>query len=592
MSATGRPYACHIIFSLLLVALIAAGAKLLLFQTQSHAAMISKAQGQQRIMIDIPGRRGDIYGRSYSMPVLLAGSRQASRIFIDPMMIAPEQVEQVAKSVAKVLGQSAERIQDELEEGRENERRFVVLADDVDEKTVQAVRALRNHAVGIKPQWRREYPNGSLAAHVIGFAGRDANEQETGMEGIELYADKYLRAENGYNVLWGDASRRAIWDEPNAYQPPRDGHAIQLTIDVVVQRFLEEQLAQAVAKNKAESAIGIVMDPRNGEILALACEPTFDLNEYNKAEDDQRRNRAITDPFEPGSIFKPFTASAALAMGKVHYGQIFFCNNGAWDCRRGRTLHDVHGGYGNLTVEDIVIHSSNIGMAHIGEILGNERLYRIITTYGFGKPTGIELKGEDAGLVNKLPKWTMDSKWSIPMGQEVGVTGLQMITAFSSIANDGLLLRPKLVRAVYGADGQVEQDRAGAFEVKQVIASELIHDFRLRVLAKVPTEGTGKAGRLAGWSSFGKTGTAQIPPYGSGYTSSYVAGAPLEKPRLVCLISVRRPKAGAIYGGTVAAPVVKAILEQGLAYLDVPHDEEIPAKGGQKGKPADNTSAF
>jgi cell division protein FtsI/penicillin-binding protein 2 len=583
VSASQRPYACHIVFFLLLVGLGALVARLLTFQTRCQADMIHKAEVQQRIPIDIPGRRGDIYGRSYAMPVLLAGSRQAPGVFADPMFIQSDQVEQVAAAVAEALRRPAKEVRQDFEEARQSNRHFIWLARDVDDQTVARVKSLRIRAVDIRPEWRREYPNGALAAHVVGFASREDAGVEKGMEGMELYADSYLRAENGRNIVWGDAARRAIWDAPDAYQAPVDGHHVQLTLDVVIQRNLEEKLAEAVSKSSAESGIGVVVDVRNGEILAMASEPSYDLNSYGKASADELRNRAITDPYEPGSVFKPFVASAALALGKVHLGEEIFCNNGAFVCRPGRTLHDVHGGYGTLTFEAIVFKSSNIGMAHIGERLGNEALYKILNAYGFGQLSGIELRGEDAGIVNPLKNWTPDTKYSVPMGQEVGVTGVQLAIGFAAIANDGLLLRPKLIRAIYSADGAVQVDRAGPMPLRQVIDAKVCREFRLNVLAKVPTEGTGKAGKLSGWSSFGKTGTAQIAPYGTGkYTASYMAGAPVDKPRLVCLISVRKPdpSGGRYYGGQVAAPVVKAVLEQALAYLDVPCDEQVaPAAG-------------
>ncbi len=598
-AATKRPYACHILFALLFAGLAALLGRLLTFQSRCQGDMIKKAEQQQRITLDIPGRRGDIYGRSYSMSVLLAGSRRAPSIFADPTFIAPDPPEnpdspaakraihdallEAAKPVAEALRVPTDQVLGDLEEGRRIDRRFVWLAREVDDATVERIKALHLRGVDVKSEWRREYPNGSLAAHIIGFASRDEKDVERGDEGMELYADSYLHAEDGHNIVWGDAARRAIWDAPDSYQPPKDGHHVQLTLDVIIQRKLQEELAKVVAKSKAESALGIVVDVRNGEILALANEPTYDLNDYGKSTADQRRNRAIVDPYEPGSIFKPFVAVSAFAMGKVRLGEEIFCNNGAYECRAGRTLHDVHGGYGTLTFEAIVFKSSNIGMSHIGERLGNDTLYGIITAFGFGSSTGIELRGEDVGLVNPLRKWTPDSKWSIPMGQEVGVTGLQMAMGLTCIANDGFMLRPKLIRAIYGSDGQVQIDRAGPIPVRQVVDAAICRKFRLEVLARVPTEGTGKSGRLNGWSSFGKTGTAQIAPYGTGlYTASYMAGSPVDKPRLVCLISVRKPDphGGFYYGGQVAAPVVKAVMEQALAYLDVPQDEDpLPAKG-------------
>ena len=280
--------------------------------------------------------------------------------------------------------------------------------------------------------------------------------------------------------------------------------------------------------------------------------------------------------YEPGSVFKPFVTSAALSDGVVGWGDEVFCHNGAYRCRRGRILHDAHP-YGRLTVEAVVYKSSNIGMAKIGELLGNARLYQIVNAFGFGRPTGVELRGERTDSVRPLRAWKRDSTWSVPMGQEVVVTALQVTMAFAALANDGLLVRPRLIDAIAAPDGQILEDRSRPIPAAQVIDPNVSRRFVRDVLGRVPTDGTGRRhARLDGWTSFGKTGTAQIAPYSSDqFTASYIAGAPLNTPRLVCLVSVRKPdKSIGHYGGQVAGPVVKGILERSLAYLDVPRDVE------------------
>ena len=464
---------------------------------------------------------------------------------------------------------------------------FVWLARGLDDGTANAVRALDLPGVSLMDEWRRNYPNGSLACHVVGFTGLDAEGRfdGSGLEGIELYADKYLSAADGRRVLLTDAGRRPIWNAPGEYTPPADGNHVQLTLDVVIQGYLEKALASAVAQYKGESGVGVVVDPATGEVLALASCPCYDPNNFQEAAQDVRRNRALTDPFEPGSIFKPFTAVMALASGAVHMGQMFDGHGGVYNCRSGRTLHDAHG-YGMLSFQDVVIKNSNIGMAQVGERLGNDVLFGILKSFGFGARTGIELKGEDAGLVNPLKDWTSYTTTSVPMGQEVAVTGLQMTMGFAAIANRGTLLRPRLIRAIYTPDGRMLQDNSAVKVVRQVVDPATAHEFVEQVLAKVPTEGTGKKGRLDGWSSFGKTGTAQVSRQGghgyeeNAFTASYIAGAPVGRPRLVCLVSVRKPdRSIGHYGGTVAAPAVKEVLEESLTYLGVPKDEQGGAAG-------------
>ena len=571
-SGTRSPIALHLVCLFLAAALVALTGRLLAFQQSGQAEMTQRADRQQRIVLPKPARRGKIYGNSHAMLVQLAASRQVPSCFADPMFMNPEDIAPVAEAVADVLGLSAAAVRDQLDENRRAARRFVWLARGLDKPTADRVKALGLAGVGIIEEWRRYYPNGELAAHVVGFVGRDGR----GLEGIELIADSHLSAVDGRKVVLGDAARRPIWDVPGGFTPPQDGRHVQLTLDVVVQRHLERVMGETVNRFGAESAVGVVVDPRSGDILALANVPTYDPNTFGQATQDQRRCRVVTDPYEPGSIFKPFVASVALALGKVRMGQEFFCHNGAYRCRPGRILHDAHP-YGPLTFEQVVFKSSNIGMALIGEILKPPLLHRACMAFGFGAKTGIELTGEDPGLIHPLQRWTRDSKWSVPMGQEVSVTAVQMAMAFSVFANDGLLLRPKLIRKVHDTDGRVILDNTAARPVRRVIEPDVCRRFVRQVLARVPIDGTGRNhARLNGWSSFAKTGTAQIAPYSGGqFTASYIAAAPVERPRLVCVISVRKPnRAVGHYGGQVAGPAVKEVLEKSLAYLNVPRDAD------------------
>ncbi len=575
-----RLWAGHALFALLAVALVGLGVRLYLFQNTHAAAMAARSERQQRMTVPISARRGTIYANSHSRTVQLAASRQVPSCFADPFIIRDDELWDVCETLGPILGQDPRDLQGKLLENRQ--RRFVWLAREVGEPAAEAIRAAKLPGIGLLQEWRRYYPCGTLGAHVVGFVGSEGH----GLEGTELWADAALAATDGRRVVRADAARRAIWSEPEAFVAPRDGKHLVLTLDVVIQGYLEQALADAVATYAAESAVGIVMDPRTGEVLALASVPAYDLNAFRYTDQDQRRNRAITDPYEPGSIFKPFIAAVALAEGVTRLGESFQCHDGLYRCQSGRRLRDAHG-YGVLSFEAGVFKSSNIFMAQLGERLGNERLYQAVRSFGFGAKTGVELRGEDAGLVNPLKNWNSYTTTSIPMGQEIGVTALQMATGFSAFANGGLLLRPRLVRAVYDPDGTLIYDNSYPLPVRQVLDSNLCRVFVERVLAQVPTEGTGKRGRLEGWTSFGKTGTAQIARTdGRGYepdayTASYIAAAPATDARLVCLVSVRKPdRSRAYYGGVVAAPVVKSVLERSLAYLEVPKDDaktEAPA---------------
>ncbi|MCX7934154.1 MAG: penicillin-binding protein 2, partial [Planctomycetota bacterium] len=326
------------------------------------------------------------------------------------------------------------------------------------------------------------------------------------------------------------------------------------------------------------AAGAVVMSPQSGDILAWACWPTYNPNNPGAAEGRHRLNSIIATVFEPGSTFKPFIWAAALEEKAITPEMRFFCENGAWTMPNGRVLHDVHG-YGELTAEMVLVKSSNIGMAKIAALLGAGRLHRWIRAFGFGEITGVSLGGELSGSVHPLSRWTSYSLGSLPMGQEITVTLLQLATAYSAIANDGLLLKPRLVKAIRDAEGGLVHEVPIAVR-RRVLQTETCAVLR-RILRRAVSEGTGKAANMPEYALAGKTGTAQLKvnaeEYRAGlrgysrtrYLSSFVGMAPAEEPRLVIAVAVREPK-GAYYGGTVAAPVVRDIARRALLYLGVP----------------------
>jgi cell division protein FtsI (penicillin-binding protein 3) len=362
--------------------------------------------------------------------------------------------------------------------------------------------------------------------------------------------------------------------------PPIDGGHLVLTLDAEIQRIVEQTLAETVGQFEASSAVGIVMAPKTGEVLAMACIPAFDPAMAWVVGSGIRRNRAVTDPVEPGSTFKPFILAAALDGGFVTLEEVIDCRHGTY-CVGGRVIRDVSP-HGALTAAQIVIKSSNVGMSIIGQRMGRDALYAALRRYGFGEPTGVECPGESAGVVFEPHRWTSYSVTSVPMGYEVGITPLQLITAFCGIINDGVLLRPTLIKRTLADDGSVAESFDGPTVVRRILPAELARRMRREVLRGVVEEGSGQRARLEHYSVLGKTGTAKLTfedrrgyeP--DAYLASFIGAAPVDDPQVAVLVMVRRPnpKLG-YYGGTVSAPAVKSILGKTLAYFQVPPDEEV-----------------
>jgi cell division protein FtsI (penicillin-binding protein 3) len=445
----------------------------------------------------------------------------------------------------------------------------VALVPEASPELVQAIEKLDLRGVGVQLEPVRRYPNGQLAAQLIGWVGREG----IGLEGIEMTFERYLRAESGERTVVRDVRRRAMYQEAGSFVAPRDGSHVILTIDAFIQETVEREVARQVEHHKAESGLGIVMNPKTGEVLAMTSIPTFEPARGNKASPENRRNRTVTDPVEPGSIFKPFIMVTALAEGVTHPLEMI-------DCSRfpgSRRLHDHHA-FGVLPAYKIVTRSSNIGMAIIGTRLGNKRMYEALKAFGFGGPTGIDLPGEGAGLLMPLRMWNRYTTSSVPMGHELAVTPIQIITAFSAIANGGRLLQPRVVRAVVDRKGDLIEDRSEVIDRGQAVDPAAAATMR-DILIQVVVEGTGKRCDLEKWQVMGKTGTAQVPyknrkGYEPGaYLASFIAAAPASDPELAVLVMIRKPKKNGYYGSQAALPAVKAILEESLTYLGVPSDK-------------------
>ena len=563
---TGRTY---ITYGVLAAAVLALGGRAAwLVMDQSHPVHEYAARQQRRVIVQ-PGRPGSILARAHNGYVLLAGSAQAPSCFVDPFLLKEKKLADVAIRLGSVLDANPMSVQEAIVRSRRG--RFVPIKDDLTDAQTRAVRELPFRSVGITHRWRREYPCGKLAATVIGYRFPDGVPGG----GIEQSQWLHTRADDGKRAVLTDARHRAIWLDARHSKAPQDGNNVFLCLDTVVQGYLEHAVSEAVVQFEAKWGTGVVAVPATGEILAIYSAKRRGA----RAVSQRGADRAIAQPYEPGSVMKPIYAAAAVDCGRLSYKTRLHCENGLYRTRGGGTIRD-HNSYGTLSLEDIVVKSSNIGMAKVGENLGNRRLHEIAERFGFGNPSHIDLPGESRGIVRPLGVWDGYSTRRVPFGHEISVTALQLTMAFCSLANGGELLRPRLVDHVRTPAGRVvwrSQRQVMRRTVSRATAAATV-----AVMRQVVERGTGKACRLEYWSSFGKTGTAQIPGRGGyvdgAYAGSFVGGAPASSPRVVCLIMTYWPnRSKGYYGSKVAAPFVKQVLHKTLVYLDVPPDKSAIA---------------
>ncbi len=439
---------------------------------------------------------------------------------------------------------------------------FVWIARKLTPSQSGAVKKLNIKGLDFIKESRRSYPNSYLASQVIGFCGLD----NTGLEGIELEYNKYLKGTQGWALVLRDARQKKLNLEQKMALPS-DGYNLVLTIDEVIQYIAERELDKAFKVFHAKGASLVVIDPHTGAILAMVNRPTFDLNQYNKSVKDNQRNRSISDLFEPGSVFKIVTASAALEENKVTEEDKFFCENGAYRVG-GRILHD-HQPHGTLTFRQVIEESSNIGTTKVAQILGPEVVYRYVKLFGFGQKTGIELPGEISGMIKEPRYWSKTSISAIPIGQEVGVTTLQLAAGLSVIANGGQLMKPYIVKEIRDKRGEVIKSFSPVIARRAI--SESTANRVKKILTGVVEEGTGRLAKITGFTSAGKTGTAQkLEPNGTyshnKFVASFIGFAPAEDPIIVIAVVVDEPHPY-YFGGVVAAPVFKNVAGDTLKYL-------------------------
>jgi len=533
-------------------------ARLFWIQCIRHEHFSHLARKQYRTEVELPAERGKIFDR-YGR--LLATSLPASSIYLDPC--AATELEETAKALARALDLNEEHLTKFILQRKH--RRFIWIKRKVTPEEGQTVKRLNLAGVGFRKEPQRFYPQGTLAAPLLGFAGLDG----TGLSGLEAYFEETLKGKPGYKILLRDGKRKAL-DPGLPFKAPEHGSSIVLTIDAVIQQIVEEELARALEEWEPSGAVGIVLEPKSGHILAMASLPSFDPNNFARYPENNWVNRCVNYSFEPGSVIKPLIVAKALQEGLARPEDVFFCENGVY--RIGSRIFHDHHPYGWLTLSEVVIKSSNVGMAKLGEAVGAERLYACFRAFGFGQKTNLPLPGEAAGILHPLNKWTSYSVTSVPIGQEIAVTPLQLALAFSAIANDGVLPEPRLVRAIICGEGKVINPISQGGKV--ILEPRIARIMRTEIMRRVVEEGTGSRARLSRWSIAGKTGTAQ-KAFAGGFShtkfiSSFVGMAPAEEPRAVVLVMIDEPHKGGIhYGGTVAAPVVASIFERILAYLQV-----------------------
>jgi cell division protein FtsI (penicillin-binding protein 3) len=552
----------------ILLHLLLAGFGVILFrlvnlQVLQAAELTARADRQHQKSVTLEGARGAVTDRHGKV---LAMNVEVPSIFGVPTSL--DSPANAARSLSPVLHIRREEIEKKLRQ----DKHFVWLARKVEPEQGRRLEQLSIDGIGMVMEGRRFYPKGPLLAHVLGFVGMDG----VGLEGLERRYESQLHGEKRLTILQRDALGRTVFPKGLREQVPTTGEALTLTIDEVIQYIAEKELEEAVDHARAKSGTIIVMEPRTGAILAMAVSPRFDPNTVASLTADRWRNRALTDTYEPGSTMKVVVAAAALEERVMMPGSMLFGENGRMTIAN-TTIHD-HEKLGWMTFAQMIQKSSNIGAAKTGMLVGDQRLYRYLQAFGFGQRTDIDLPGEVSGLLKSPREWGRRSLASISMGQEVGVTPLQMITAVSAIANDGVLMKPYVVAEVRDQKGQRVKEILP--QVKRRVVSPATARTLTTIMGGVVTSGTGTKAAIPGFRVAGKTGTAQkVDPRTGTYSSalsigSFVGFVPADAPRLAIIVVVDEPQ-GESWGGVVAAPVFRRVGEQVLTYLGVPRDDQV-----------------
>ncbi|HEY5161305.1 MAG TPA: penicillin-binding protein 2 [Gaiellaceae bacterium] len=542
----------------LAIALACALARAGWIQVVRASSLARLADAQQTQTLTIPAPRGAIVDRNN---VELAANEDSVTIYADPKLVRSPAA--TTQRVVEALGLDVQAGTELLGKLADRKSRFVYVARKASLAQANRVKRLKLAGFGYTVEPKRIYPQGVLAAQTIGFAGLD----NRGLAGLEKQYDKSLVGRDGKQTVVRDPAQRLI--DVKSTTVDRPGANLALTIDNAIQLYVQQELARALKTWRARSASAVVLDPHTGEVLAMATAPTYDANKVGETAQDLQRNRTVTDTYEPGSTFKLVTIAGALSEGLVTPQTAFTLPYSIKVADK--IIHDSHPRATELmTVSKILTVSSNVGVATIStQLLGTERLARWIKRFGFGEKTGVDFPGESQGIVLPQDKWYGSATGTIPIGQGIAVTPIQLAAAYAAIANEGVWIQPHLVARVGGKAASAAKRRR---VVTPVVAEQL-----MSMLGSVVDEGTGVEAEIPNYSVAGKTGTAAKPDPVSGgystykYVASFVGIVPASDPRLVILVTVDEPK-GAIWGGSVAAPAFKQIALDCLRYLEVPPD--------------------
>lgn len=525
-------------------------------QIIKRAEFSAETENLHHSVEDIPAARGDILDANGKT---LAISRAEPYIFADPSRI--EDPAAASSALAKILKKDKAWERKRAKALTKSEKSFSYMARRVSEATAAKVRALGLKGIHIGAEVRRTYPNHWIASHVIGFINGD----ETVKEGIERHYDEDIGGKPGKREVLRDGRRRRNGLGGTILKEPVIGANVQLTLDVNIQFFVESSLRRHMKITRAKNISAIVVEPRSGAILAMANMPDFNPNLFSKYSSFDRKNRAVVDVYEPASAFKIVTIAAALDSGAIRLDDMLFCENGG--IRVYNTFIKDHQSFGNLSIEQVLWHSSNVGAIKVAQKMNAKTFAHYIREFGFGEKTGIDLPAESPGIFSRLASWTRVSHAFLAIGHEISVTPLQMLMAASVIANRGQLVRPYLAERIVYADGSVHE-LAPRDAPRRVIREETAAQM-VAALRGVVARGTARAAQLPGVEVFGKTGTAQRLWKGSyskdKFNASFVGFFPLENPRYGMIVVVHDPK-GKVHGGDVAAPIFCEIGRQILLY--------------------------
>ncbi|HXG94243.1 MAG TPA: penicillin-binding protein [Blastocatellia bacterium] len=547
-----------VIQALIFFWVMAIGAKLVRLQINEHDSLRARAERQQQAVIELSPMRGIIYDRNGNE---LARSVEVKSLYASPAEISDP--DSVADQLSELLGID----RDALFKRLTSSQVFVAVKRKLTEKEAAAVTALNLPGLRFVDEMKRHYVSGPVASHILGYVNID----EYGQSGIERAYDEVIRGQGGRLMLDIDALKKSYGHSVEQSVP---GANVTLTIDVLIQSYAERALADAVKSLNARGGTVVVMRPATGEILAMANYPTFDPNDLSGSDDEDRRNRAIETAFEPGSIFKLVTYSAALEERIIKPNTMIDCSGGEIRIAD-RIVHDKP--YGQLTAAQALAKSSNVAAIKLGLRLGEKKLARYIEEFGFGRRTGIELPAESRGLLQPVSEWQPTTMGSIPMGHEIGVTAVQAVAAYAAIANGGEWVKPYIVSRVTSASGEVIQEHTSE---QHRVVSEYTAATLKEMLEGVVVKGTGKAAQISGYRAAGKTGTAQKVDEkthrysNTKYVASFAGFAPVDNPEIACIVSIDEPRLGEHHGGDAAAPVFARVVADTLHALGVPPEND------------------